>query len=411
MLKKKSIITASTALALGLGSIGLVSNSQTADAATYTTKTIMSKSLVYNHQGKSTGKTIKTYKKVNVYGQKVKIKNKTYYKIGKNKYVKAINIDGTSRTVYHNAYIYNNEGKKVKSNVKLLRGTSHATYGKIANVKSNKMYRIGRNQYVKLANFKYNAFKSTTQSPNSNYEEVSPGVFVEKSASTSKQTATKTNTSKKNVATTKSNKQSSIDKGWSDALKKADKQMSDILNKKSNSKKSSSSSNSGYTEVSDGVYVEEYNTYNDSQLSQIKTEFLNYLNNWRKKQGLAPFTTISWLSNGAQQRASEALAYYKQNRTTSHIRPNGDRFWTAFSNPDSVRGEVIAPSLYASDSPKTVAKSMFDDLVYHDEASNWGHKKILQANLANPAIGIGVTTTRINGELVAVLVGDTAELN
>ncbi|MBP2057130.1 hypothetical protein J2Z60_000292 [Lactobacillus colini] len=111
MLRKKNVFTLGTALVLGLGSIGslAINNSTKVDAATR--RTIMSKSIVYNQNGSSTGKKISTYKSVNVYGNKVTIKGKTYYQIGNNKYVRAVNIDGTSRTIYHNAYIYNNKGK------------------------------------------------------------------------------------------------------------------------------------------------------------------------------------------------------------------------------------------------------------------------------------------------------------
>lgn len=340
VLKKKNIVTASALLALGLGAVSTATSSKTADAASTTIRTIMSKSVVYNKKGKSTGKKIATYKNVTVYGNKIKINGKKYYKIGTNKYVKAVNIDGTTRTLYHNAYIYTNKGKRIKYSLKLMSGTTRQTYGKLANIKGKKMYRIGKNQYVKLANFNY----------------------------TPKATSTKT----------------------------------------------TSSADSNFTEVSPGVYVEDSSpvrTLNASEVQKVRDEFLQFVNNWREKQGLKPFTTTSWLNQGAQTRADEEISVFNKTGDISHIRPNGSRFWTAFSNQNQMKGEVIGHYSYYTAENTGKGSHVADVMINHDEGANWGHRENLRQNLKKPGIGIGVSSV-VDSEGIGhyIFIADIADL-
>lgn len=115
-------------------------------------KTVMHKAHVYNKQGKKTGKSIKAYKKVTVLGGVVTISNKKFYQIGNNKYIKLANVDGTPRTLKRTAFVYKKSGKKVK-HMTLKKGAKVATYGK-KKIKNKTYYKINKNRYVKVKNFK-----------------------------------------------------------------------------------------------------------------------------------------------------------------------------------------------------------------------------------------------------------------
>lgn len=117
-------------------------------------KTIMHVAIVYDKEGKKTSEKISAYDKVTVYGDIVTINGAKFYKVGDNRYVKVGNIDGTMRTLKHNAYIYNNKLKRVQKNTVLKKGSEKRTYGSAFTIKGKKVYRIGENQYVKVANFK-----------------------------------------------------------------------------------------------------------------------------------------------------------------------------------------------------------------------------------------------------------------
>lgn len=117
-------------------------------------KTIMHKALIYDKEGKATKESIGAYNKVTVYGDIVTINGAKFYKLGENRFVKVGNIDGTMRTLKHNAYIYNNKLKRVQKNTVLKKGSEKRTYGSAFTIKGKKVYRIGENQYVKVANFK-----------------------------------------------------------------------------------------------------------------------------------------------------------------------------------------------------------------------------------------------------------------
>ena len=119
-----------------------------------TEKTIMHVAIVYDKNGKATSEKIGAYNKVTVLGDIVTINGAKYYKLGENRFVKVGNIDGTMRTLKHNAYIYNNKLKRVQKTTVLKKGSEKRTYGAAFTIKGKKVYRIAENQYVKVANFK-----------------------------------------------------------------------------------------------------------------------------------------------------------------------------------------------------------------------------------------------------------------
>ena len=140
-----------------------VPNSTVADTTTpaEVTKsaTIMHKAYFYEKDGKTRttvngDSAIGAYNEIQVVETPVVINGKNFYKVaGHDAYINAGNIDGTSRKLTHNAYIYNNKGKRVQKKTVLKKGSYKTTYGASFNIHGKRYYRIGMNQYVKVANF------------------------------------------------------------------------------------------------------------------------------------------------------------------------------------------------------------------------------------------------------------------
>ncbi|RHW50817.1 cell surface protein [Lactobacillus bombicola] len=121
------------------------------------TKKVMHNAYIYDANHKRVGdKTLAAYTNVDVYGKATKLADGSLvYKIGDNQYVMADNIDGTERTLTHNAYVYKTSTKRADRRV-LRKGDKVTTYGNPYKFKNGKSYyRIGgpAKQYVKVANF------------------------------------------------------------------------------------------------------------------------------------------------------------------------------------------------------------------------------------------------------------------
>lgn len=88
-------------------------------------------------------------------GKVYKIKGINYYRVGKNAYVKAINFvkKGISKKVklYKNSYIYSRQGKIAKKHIVLKKGTYLKVYGKYQ-INGQSYYRIGKNAFIKVTN-------------------------------------------------------------------------------------------------------------------------------------------------------------------------------------------------------------------------------------------------------------------
>ncbi|MCT6854256.1 MAG: SLAP domain-containing protein, partial [Lactobacillus panisapium] len=122
-----------------------------------TSKTVMHNAYIYDKDHKRVGtKTLAAYTKVDVLGAATKLADGSLvYQIGDNQYVMADNIDGTVRTLSHNAYVYKTSKKRADRRV-LRKGAKVTTYGSPYTFKNGKAYyRIGgpAKQYVKVANF------------------------------------------------------------------------------------------------------------------------------------------------------------------------------------------------------------------------------------------------------------------
>ena len=125
-------------------------------------KTIMHNAYYYDKDAKRVGTDKLTrYNSVNVAMSTTTIKGKAYYEVIENgkatgKFINADNIDGTKRTLKHNAYVYKTS-KKRANKVVLKKGKEVTTYGGTYTFKNGKQYyKIGNNTdktYVKASNF------------------------------------------------------------------------------------------------------------------------------------------------------------------------------------------------------------------------------------------------------------------
>ena len=126
-------------------------------------KRIMHNAYYYDKDAKRVGTdSVKRYASVSVLPNTTTINGKAYYQVVENgkavdKYINAANIDGTKRTLKHNAYVYASS-KKRANKVVLKKGEVVTTYGASYTFKNGqKYYKIGDNTdktYVKVANFR-----------------------------------------------------------------------------------------------------------------------------------------------------------------------------------------------------------------------------------------------------------------
>ena len=126
------------------------------------TKTVMHNAYFYDKNAKRVGTDKLTrYNSVTVSPKTTTINGKAYYEVVENgklsgKFINADNIDGTKRTLKHNAYVYKTS-KKRANKVTLKKGTEVTTYGSAYTFKNGKQYyKIGNDTektYVKVVNF------------------------------------------------------------------------------------------------------------------------------------------------------------------------------------------------------------------------------------------------------------------
>ena len=128
-----------------------MSSAPTEVSAAQKTKVIGANSAVYKQTGKKvikTKKIIKVGKRVRVYGQKT-INGKLYYKIGKNQYIKASNVDAKKRQAAKNTVLYTRSGKVIK-NSKVRKGQGVKIYGGQVTIKGKKYYST-KYGYIKVS--------------------------------------------------------------------------------------------------------------------------------------------------------------------------------------------------------------------------------------------------------------------
>ncbi|WP_270262431.1 SLAP domain-containing protein, partial [Lactobacillus panisapium] len=142
---KKVIVSLSGAalLTVGLGQMpnNVLNNMPVEVSAAKKTKVIGANSAIYRLKGKKmvkTGTVLKVGKKVSVSSKKT-VKGKVYYKIGKNQYVKAVNVDGKNRNAAKKTVLYTRKGKVIKSS-KIAKGQKVTIYGAAVTIKGKKYY-------------------------------------------------------------------------------------------------------------------------------------------------------------------------------------------------------------------------------------------------------------------------------
>ena len=163
---KKMIISVTGATLLSVGLSQVPSNEigtvPTEVSAATKTKVIGANSAVYKKTGKKTKKVIKAGKKIHVYGQKT-INGKLYYKIGKNEYIKASNVDGKKLKAAKNTVLYTGSGKVIK-NSKVRKGQGIKVYGSVVTINGKKYYST-KYGYIKVSAL---AKKEKPVQPNNN---------------------------------------------------------------------------------------------------------------------------------------------------------------------------------------------------------------------------------------------------
>lgn len=112
----------------------------------------------YDASGKKLAvKALKAGQYLKVYGSAVTIGSSKYYKYADGKYVNAGNIDGTSRPLKHNAYVYTVKGTRNWNEAKRLKGTAVVTYGSRVKLSGKYYYMVGFSGqtalYIKAGNF------------------------------------------------------------------------------------------------------------------------------------------------------------------------------------------------------------------------------------------------------------------
>ncbi|MGN1271877.1 MAG: SLAP domain-containing protein [Lactobacillus sp.] len=123
-----------------------------------TNKMIMHTALAYDKDGKSTGVKYNAFSYAKLVANPVKIDGGLYYKVAdKDQYLKATNIDGVTRTITHNTYIYSTSTRRTsyQNKWKLYKGQTITTYGGSYKFRNGKHYfRVGgpAKQYVKSYN-------------------------------------------------------------------------------------------------------------------------------------------------------------------------------------------------------------------------------------------------------------------
>ena len=117
--------------------------------------TVMHSSAVYSKNLQKTTSSVAAGKKILTFGRTT-IKNKKYYQTGYNSFLSASNVDGTTRTLKKNAYVYKkSKDKAVRyKNSVLKQNSQQQTYGSAVSIKGKKYYIIGVGKYVAKSDFK-----------------------------------------------------------------------------------------------------------------------------------------------------------------------------------------------------------------------------------------------------------------
>lgn len=129
---------------------------QNSDSSVNSVK-LMHNSFIYDQNGFILSlPELKSFNSLSVITPSILIKNRRFYQLSNNskQYIPAENINGKTRKLTHNAFIYNNKGKRIKRNIILKRGTNIKTYGSPVKISKKLYYCVGVNEFIKVNNFK-----------------------------------------------------------------------------------------------------------------------------------------------------------------------------------------------------------------------------------------------------------------
>lgn len=146
------------------------------------------------------------------------------------------------------------------------------------------------------------------------------------------------------------------------------------------------------TQISDDddIYAGQRGMWSPAQVEEAKQEFVRYVNAFRAKKGLKPFTTdVSWLQEGAEVRGNDLLAEYKAKGDISHYRANGQEWDDAFHwTKGALGGENIAlVGGSQGKAPKEAAHEIANMFIH--EGPDGGHYTVLMGALdQHPSIGL-----------------------
>ena len=176
-MKKNKFILASVAALMAVSPmLPLSSQAHTVQAAdtNAVNKMVMHTAVAYDKDGNSTGVKYNAFSYARLLSTPVKIYGTIYYKVAdKDQYLKATNIDGVTRKITHNTYIYSTSTRRTsyQNRWKLYKGQTITTYGGSYKFRNGKHYfRVGgpAKQYVKSYNLGPVIRANTTMAPNSN---------------------------------------------------------------------------------------------------------------------------------------------------------------------------------------------------------------------------------------------------
>ncbi|MCX8737457.1 SLAP domain-containing protein, partial [Lactobacillus sp. B4026] len=125
-----------------------------ADAAQATDRKLKHNAYFYDKDGKRANLLVaKKGSTISTFGEATNIGGREFYLTDNGLYVAANNFKEQKRTLKHNAFVYNQNGKRVGT--KLLKKNSKVgTYGDPVSIHGKSYYIVGTNRYVKAANFK-----------------------------------------------------------------------------------------------------------------------------------------------------------------------------------------------------------------------------------------------------------------
>lgn len=152
------------------------------------------------------------------------------------------------------------------------------------------------------------------------------------------------------------------------------------------------------TQISDDddIYAGQRGMWSPAQVEEAKQEFVRYVNAFRAKKGLKPFTTdVAWLQEGAEVRGDDILTEYKATGNFTHYRANGKEWDDAFHwTKGALGGENLAlVGGSQGEAPKEAAHEIANGFIH--EGPDGGHYAVLVGELdQHPSIGLTFRVVR-----------------